>query len=130
MSKLLNIQSKRIVEYKCSNEFNYAQDIFHYLLDDIGVYYTTTNDDAPEYDESFEISKKDLKEAITKLEALKRGEDVKYLNSDKFSAYIDKDEFYEHLEQSGLTIQELIDLYKWMVENSAPNCEMVCVDWF
>ena len=130
MSSLMHIQSKRVVEYKCSNEFNHAQDVFHYLLDDLGVYYTTINDNAPEYDESFEVSKNGLKKAISKLEAIQKGEDAKYFDDDKFAAYVDKDELYEHLEQSSLTIQELIDLYKWMVENSAPNCDMVCVDWF
>ena len=121
MSCTMHIQTKHVIEYADSGSFNYNQDSFHDLLDQLGVSYTTTNDEVPEYDRSFEIVRSELEEAVVKLEALERGKAVKD---------IDRDDFDYHLARARKTIPQLIKLYKWMISDSDPNHDMIYLDWF
>ena len=121
MSKALNIQKKREVEYAHSGWFSHGMEHLHALLDTLNVDYTTRDEWASEYDDEFEIDKKSFSSAIEKLHQIDNGNDPDD---------VDVFDLTDRLDDAGMSLQDLIECFEWVAKNAAPNHEWIYVCFF
>ena len=113
----MHIHSKHVVEYKDSGELKFQNTNLKNLLYDlnVGVY------DNSEDETHFEISKADLSDAINVLQDI----DPNRPQND-----METEDILSDLVALGKTPQDIIELFNWMLENAAPDHDVVFVDFF
>jgi len=121
MSKVMYFQTKHVVELECTDRFDWGMDTFHDICDALNIEYTVTNDDCPEYDDNFEISKTNVKDAVKALKKMEKG--VKPRN-------IDFDGLTNSLEGVGMTVTELRELFEAMLEKGEKNSDCIYINFF
>jgi uncharacterized phage infection (PIP) family protein YhgE len=121
MSKLMYFQTKHVVETVCTGRFNWGMDTFHDICDALNIEYTIVNDDCPEYDENFEISKASVKDAVKALKKMEKG--IKPRN-------IDVEELTDSLEKVNMTVTELRELFETMLKKGEKNSDYIFINFF
>ncbi len=121
MNKLMYFQTKHVVETECTGCFDWGMDIFHYICDVLNIEYTVVNDDCPEYDEDFEISKASVKDAIKTLKKMEKG--IKPRN-------IDVEELTDCLEKVNMNVTGLRKLFETMLEKGEKNSDSIFINFF
>ena len=110
----MHVQKRHIIEYTDSGRFNYNQDNFTDILCYLGMDYYSSED-------RIEIEKKEVFGGLVKLETLNNREE---------DGSVDRESLEECLDEIDMTLQELIDLFKWLLKNSDPDNEYIFLDWF
>lgn len=114
-------QTKHVVETECTGRFNWGMDTFHYICDELNIDYTVVNDDCPEYDENFEISKTSVKNAVKALKKIEKG--IKPRN-------IDIESFNQAIAVAKITATELRELFETMLEKGEKNSDHIYINFF
>lgn len=119
MSNTMHIHSKHVVEYKDSGEFKWLEAELQNLLYNLNVSVYDNSEDGC----SFEIPKKSLEKAIQTLKDISDGKEPQ-----------DENLFIEDVKSIlvdlGKTPHDMIKTFNWMLENAAPDHDVVFVDFF
>ena len=117
MSYTMHIQTKHVVEYKDSGKLKFQNINLKNLLYDLNVGVYDNSDDAMH----FEIPKADLIEAINVLQDI---------GTNNPQNDIEAEDILADLDDLGKTPQDIIILFNWMLDNAAPDHDVVFVDFF
>lgn len=114
-------QTKHVVETECTGRFDWGMDKFHDICDALNIEYTVVDDEYPEYDENFEISKTNVKDAVKALKKIEKG--IRPRN-------IDVAELTDSLKGAGMTVTELRELFETMLEKGEKNSYYIFINFF
>lgn len=105
MGMRVHVAKTYIVEYGNTEEFNYAHDKFFSMLESLDASPCDSGGNSDYPGEEFECSKGSYDKAVRNLTAY-----IKH--PDKLSAEVDADNIKCHLEELGMTAEELLDTMK------------------